>query len=76
MGYGICGSGMDEAVIGLGVGMAASFARRLRFWTAAVIRNSSLAPVRPRNLRRVNPRFRLTSPNSLSIFLRWRPELQ
>ena len=65
-GYGFLGFGMVHAVIGLGGGMAASFAKRRRFWTAAVMRNSSLAPVRPRNLSLVSPRLRLTSPNKIS----------
>ena len=48
---------IDQTVIGAGGGIAASLARRLRFCTVAARRNSSLAPVRPRNLRRVSPKL-------------------
>jgi hypothetical protein len=45
-------------------------ARRFRFWTVAVSRNSSWAPVRSLSLSLTIERMCLASPKSLSIFLR------
>ena len=63
---------MDQAIIGLGGGLETSLASRLRFCTVAVSRNSSLAPVSPRNRSLVIARLRFASPNNRSIFLRSR----
>ena len=38
---------MDQAIMGRGGDLVVCLAKRLRFWTVAVSRNSSLAPVRP-----------------------------
>jgi len=65
---------MDQAITGRGGGLATCLIRRLRFCTVAVSRNSSLAPLGPRNLSLVMARFRFASPNNLSIFLRLRAE--
>jgi hypothetical protein len=57
-------------VVGAGDGQIA-LARRLRFWTVAANRNSSLAPVTPRRRRQVKPRLRFTSAKPVSIIFRW-----
>ena len=41
---------MDQAIMGCGGGLAVRLASLFRFWTVAVRRNSSLAPVRPVSL--------------------------
>lgn len=43
---------------------------RLRFWAMAASRNSSLAPVTPRNRRLTNDWMRFRWANSISTFLR------
>ena len=65
---------MDQAVIGLGGGLEACFINRFRFCTVAVSKNSSFAPLNPRNLSLVIAMFRFASPNNLSIFLRSRAD--
>ncbi len=67
-------SRIDQAIISLGGGLETSLARRLRFCTVAVSRNSSFAPDRPRNLSLVIAKLRFASPNNLSIFLRPRAD--
>ena len=64
----------QSAITSLGGGFETSLASRFRFCTVAVSRNSSFAPVRPRNLSLVIAIFRFASPNSLSIFLRSRAD--
>lgn len=69
-----CGSVVDvargQAAFGLGTGI--SFASLQRFWAVAARRNSSRAPVGPRNRRRSSLRIRLRRANSLLAFLRSR----
>ena len=62
--------------MGFGGGLMTRFTNRLMFWTAAVSKNSSLAPVRPRSLSRVMDRRRFASPNNPSIFFRSRADCQ
>ena len=67
---GYMGSGfghMGQATIGLGGGMAASLANRLRFCTVATSRNSSLAPLRPRKRSLVSARLRFTTEQGLDL---------
>jgi hypothetical protein len=45
-----------------------SLASFLRFWAVAASKNSSLAPLGPRNLRRLSLRIRLRWANSISTF--------
>ena len=48
---------MDHAGTGFSGGGQTHLTSFFRFWTVAASRNSSLAPVRPRNLNRVRPTF-------------------
>lgn len=61
---------IDHAALGCGGGMVLCRARRLRFWTVAISRNSSRAPDSPRNLSLNRERTCLTSAKSISIFFR------
>lgn len=65
---------MDQALIGPGGGLEARLINRFMFCTVAVSKNSSFAPVIPRNLNLVITMFRFASPNILSIFLRSRAD--
>ena len=68
---------MGHAIVEAGTGDGGGQVARqslLRFCEVAASRNSSLAPVSPRSLRRVKPRLRLRSPKPVSIILRWRAE--
>src|SRR4029078_11003094 len=50
-----------------------SLASLRRFWAVAASRNSSLAPVGPRNRNRLRPMMCFRCANSISIFLPARP---
>ena len=62
--------GIGYAFVGCGGGLVACIVSRLRFWTVAVSRNSSRAPLRPRSLRRTSEWICLASPNRVSILFR------
>jgi hypothetical protein len=61
-------------MIGLGGDLEACLINRFRFCTVAVSRNSSFAPLNPRNLSLVIAMFHFASPSNLSIFLRSRAD--
>ncbi len=63
-------SGIYQAIVGRGGGLAAGLASLFRFWEVAVSKNASRAPVRPLNLSLTIERILLAAPNSASIFLR------
>jgi len=66
--------GIGQAGSSIGGEMAVCRTRRFRFWTVAVSRNSSRAPVRPRRRNRSSLRVRFASPNRVSILLRLNPD--
>ena len=53
--------------MGCGGGLVACIARRLRFWTVAVSKNSFRAPLRPRSLRRTSERICLAAARGMRI---------
>ena len=67
---GFCGSRLQIAVAGCGIGI--SLASFRRFWAMAAKVNSSRAPQGPRSRNRPSRRMRLRCANSISTFLRSR----
>ena len=58
---------MIQTITGLGGDLEVRLANRLRFYTVTVSRNSSFAPLKPRNRSLVMPKLRFASPNNRAI---------